>query len=328
MSSAEPGLVLGLDLGGTKLLGMVVSPEGEEPLAIDRVPTPAGSDALLDSIADLASSLVAEGRSAGHGEVQAVGLGAPGLVDRSGTLRFAPNLPGIVDLPLRELLEDRIGLPVVIDNDATCAGWAEHERGSSRGANHSVTITLGTGIGGGITVKGEVLRGAHGYAGEAGHMVVDIDGIECPCGRRGCWERYASGSALGGQGRDALVAALAAGRPTILTGMVDGDPEAVRGEHVTDAALAGDEVAQEVLAGFGRWVAIGLVNLVNVLDSEIVVLGGGLIEVGDLLMDPVRRAYEELVLGGGHRDPVPIVAASLGERAGAWGAALLAAART
>ena len=320
--------VLGLDLGGTKLLGLVVRPDGDDPIASDRLPTPSGAEALIEAIAELTRSLVARVRSDGHGEVQAVGLGAPGLVDRSGTLRFAPNLPGIVDLPLKALLEDRLGMPVVIDNDATCAGWAEHERGASQGANHSVTVTLGTGIGAGITVKGEVLRGAHGYAGEPGHMVIDPGGFECPCGRRGCWERYASGSALGRQAREAAVAALAEGRQTVLLDLVAGDPTALRGEHVTAAALAGDVMARELLVAFGRWVAMGLVNLVNVLDSEILVLGGGLIEAGDLLMGPVRAGYEELVLASSHREPVPIVPATLGERAGAWGAALLAAART
>lgn len=320
--------VLGLDLGGTKLLGLVVRPDGDDPIASDRVPTPSGAEALLDSISGLTRSLVERVRSEGHGEVRAVGLGAPGLVDRSGTLRFAPNLPGIVDLPLRALLEERLGLPVVIDNDATCAGWAEHERGASKGANHSVTLTLGTGIGAGITVKGEVLRGAHGYAGEPGHMVIDPGGLECPCGRMGCWERYASGTALGIQARQAALSALAEGRRTGLLDLVDGDPTAVRGEHVTAAALAGDVTARALLVTFGRWVAMGLVNLVNVLDSEILVLGGGLIEAGDLLMDPVRAGYEELVLASAHREPVPIVPAALGERAGAWGAALLAAART
>ncbi len=122
-----------------------------------------------------------------------VGLGAPGLVDRTGTLRYGPNLPGVIDFDFATALTDRVGRPATVDNDATCAAWGEHERGAARGCNHSVTVTLGTGIGAGITVKGELLRGANGFAGEPGHMVVDPDGPLCPCGRRGCWERYASG---------------------------------------------------------------------------------------------------------------------------------------
>lgn len=317
-------LLCGLDLGGTKLLGLVVDTGDAPPLVVDRVPTPSGPDAIVEAIVALGSDLAARAEEASGREVTAFGLGAPGLVDRSGTLRYGPNVPGVVDLSLASVLAERLGRPVVVDNDATCAGWAEHERGAARGANHSVTITLGTGIGAGITVKGEVLRGAHGYAGEPGHMVVDPAGPLCPCGRRGCWERYASGSGLGWLAREAAVAGVAA-RVVELAG---GEAESVRGEHVTAAAAEGDAGALVVLERFAWWVALGIANLVNVLDSEIVVIGGGLVEVGDLLLDPVRSAYAELVMGTTHREPVPIVAAELGEQAGAWGAALLASART
>ncbi|MCU1497130.1 MAG: glk [Acidimicrobiales bacterium] len=320
MSSQPVGLVCGLDLGGTKLLGLVADPRSDAPLILEKVPTPSGADAVVESLVDLARELI--GRV--DGEVVAVGLGAPGLVDRSGTLRYGPNLPGVVNLPLARMLSERLGLPAVVDNDATCAAWGEHEKGAARGANHSVTVTLGTGIGAGITVKGEVLRGAHGFAGEPGHMVVDPSGPLCPCGRRGCWERYASGSGLGRLAREAAVAGVAA-RVVELAG---GDPEAVRGEHVTAAAAEGDDEALAVVRRFAWWVALGVANLVNILDSEIVVIGGGLAEAGDLLLDPIRTAYDELVMGARHREPVPIVQAQLGERAGAWGAALLAGARS
>lgn len=244
-------------------------------------------------------------------------------MDRSGTLRYGPNIPGVTDLPLAARLRERLGLPVVVDNDATCAAWAEHERGAARGANHSITVTLGTGIGGGITVKGEVLRGAHGFAGEPGHMVVDPSGPRCPCGRRGCWEVFASGTGLGRLGR---LAAEAGGAPTLVE-RAGGQVVAIRGEHVTAAAADGDAAALAVLEDFGGWVALGVANLVNLLDCEIVVLGGGLVEAGELLLAPVRAAYQRLAMGADHREPVPIVAAALGERAGAWGAALLASAR-
>jgi glucokinase len=227
-------------------------------------------------------------------------------------MRFGPNLPGVLDVAFARVLGERLGRAVVVDNDATCAAWAEHERGAARGANHSITVTLGTGIGAGITVKGEVLRGAHGFAGEPGHMVVDPSGPLCPCGRRGCWERYASGSGLGWLAREAAVAGVAS-RVVALAG---GDPESVRGEHVT------------VVRRFAWWVALGVANLVNILDSEVVVIGGGLAEAGDLMLDPIRSAYQELVMGAAHRPVVPIVQAELGEQAGAWGAALLAAARS
>ncbi|MEJ7582766.1 MAG: ROK family protein [Acidimicrobiales bacterium] len=184
-------------------------------------------------------------------------------------------------------------------------------------------ITLGTGIGAGITVKGEVLRGANGFAGEPGHMVVNPNGPPCPCGRRGCWERYASGSGLGRLAREAAHAGLASG----VVALAGGECENVRGEHVTAAAESGDPAALKVLEDFGWWVALGIANLVNVLDSEVIVIGGGLVEAGDLVLDPTRRAYAELVLAAEHRPPVDIVSAQLGEHAGAIGAALLAAAR-
>ena len=322
MSALRP-LVCGLDLGGTKLLGLVADPTGDQPLVVDKVPSPHGAEAVVEGLVDLAAELIEQAETASEGEVVAVGLGAPGLVDRSGTLRYGPNIPGVEDFALSAVLGERLGLPVVVDNDATCAAWAEHERGAARGANHSLTVTLGTGIGAGITVKGEILRGAHGFAGEPGHMVVDPSGPPCPCGRRGCWERFASGSGLGRLAREAAAAGLAS-RMVELAG---GEVEGLLGEHVTAAAAEGDAQSLAVLDRFGWWVALGVANLVNILDSEIVVIGGGLVQAGDLLLDPIRGAYGELVMGAGHRAPVPIVQAELGERAGAWGAALLAAAR-
>ncbi|MEO6987859.1 MAG: ROK family protein [Aquihabitans sp.] len=314
-------VVCGFDLGGTKLLGLVVDRDGEKPLAVEQVPTPTTVDDLVNAVVDMNRRLLAA--VGDDAELVAVGMGAPGLVDRAGVLRYGPHLPGIVDVPLSEALSERLGVPAAIDNDANCAAWAEHERGASRGMNHSVMVTLGTGIGGGITVNGELLRGAHGFSGEIGHMVVDPNGPPCPCGRRGCWERFGSGSGLGRLAREAADA----GSATRMIELAGGDPAQVTGEHVTQAAGEGDAEAQAVLDRFAWWVALGLANLVNMLDSEIVVLGGGLVAAGDLLLDPVRAAFNGLIMGSDHRDPVPIVVAELGTQAGAWGAALLADAR-
>lgn len=314
-------LVCGLDLGGTKLLGVVVDPDADAPLVVMKSDRPAS---VVDGMAEMVAAMVAEARTiAPDAQVVGVGVGAPGLVDRAGVFRYGPNLPGVTLVPVADELSARVGLPVVADNDATCAGWAEHERGAAQGADHSITITLGTGIGAGMTVKGEVLRGAHGFAGEPGHMVIDPSGPECGCGRMGCWEQFASGNALGRMGREAV----ARGQAMVLVDLAGGDPGAVRGEHVTAAAAAGDADAKAVVGQFAWWVASGLANLVNVLDSEVVVIGGGLAEVGDLLLDPVRAAFDGMVMGASHRERVPIVGAQLGERSGAWGAALLAAAR-
>lgn len=322
-------LVAGLDLGGTKLLGLVLDPEVEEasPLAEGRVPTPEGADAVLAALADLVTDLRDRARSDHGRELRAVGLGAPGLVDRAGTFRYGPNLPGVVGVPVAAELSERVGLPVVVDNDATCAAWGEHERGASRGRNHSLLVTLGTGIGGGITVKGEVLRGAYGFAGEPGHMVVDPSGPPCTCGRSGCWERYASGTGLGWLARDSLERGDAPADGPMVEA-AGGEVSAVRGEHVAAAARDGDPAARAVFDRLAGWLALGLANLISVLDCEIVVVGGGLVEIADLFLPQTRRELRTVLIASEHRPRVPLVPARLGERAGAIGAALLATART
>lgn len=326
-------MVCGLDLGGTKLLGVVldpdVAPAADDPrfgiLVSERVPTPhTGADGLVEAMAGLVETLRARTRGELGADLAALGIGAPGLVDRDGVMHTGPNLPGIGRIAFAERLGAATGLDTVVDNDATCAAWAEHERGAWGGYNHTLFLTLGTGIGGGVTVKGELLRGAHGFGGEAGHMVIDPSGPPCPCGRRGCWERYASGSGLGRLARDAAMAGQA---PRVLE-LAGGDPEAVRGEHVTRAATEGDQGAVAVMATFGSWVALGIANLVAVLDSEMVIIGGGLIEAGAVVMDPIRAAFDAHLMGAEVRPAVPIEQATMGGWAGGIGAALLAAQRT
>ncbi|HEX9260087.1 MAG TPA: ROK family protein [Acidimicrobiales bacterium] len=303
------GLVAGIDIGGTKCLGVVIDADGEVVREARRA-TPKGPDAVVEVLADLAEELQ---------PWDAVGIGAAGLVTLDGVVRAAPNLPGVFGLALRARLEVRLGRPVAVDNDATCAMLAEWRLGAAQGAADAVLVTLGTGIGGGLVVDGSLVRGRNGFAGEPGHMVVDPNGPWCVCGRHGCWERYASGSGLGALARSAATA----GR---LERVVDlaGDAEAVRGEHVQQAALEGDTSALEVLDEFGRWVAIGLVNLTNLLDPEVLVVGGGLAEAGDLLLDPVRRWVAELLYAPQWRPHPRVELAVMGERAGAVGAAMVA----
>lgn len=309
---ADPATrTVGIDLGGTKCLAVAV--EYARVVEERRVPTPTGGAALLDALTDLAVDM------GDAGTVIGVGVGAPGLVDRAGVLRFAPNLPGVVDLAIGSELEARLGVPVRVDNDATCAGWGERQAGAAQGFEDVILATLGTGIGGGIIVGGRLLRGANGFAGEIGHMVVEADGLLCPCGQRGCWERYASGGALGRMGQ----AAASAGQAGRVLDLAGGDAAAVRGEHVTGAAAEGDRAALTMVGDFGRWVALGLANLADVFDPQAFVLGGGLVKAGELLLGPVRSAFAELLTGRRFRPDIAIMAATLGERAGAIGAASL-----
>jgi glucokinase len=311
--------VVGVDLGGTKVLARVVDPARPlDALATARVDTPRGPDAIVAAIADLVARV---GGLAGGPPPVAVGVGAAGLVGDGGVVRTAPNLPGVVGLELGARLEAVLGRPVVVENDATCAMVAEHRAGAAAGFDHACLVTLGTGIGGGLIIDGRLVRGAGGLAGEPGHVVVDPNGPPCPCGRRGCWERFASGSGLGRLAREAAEA----GRADRVVALAGGDPEGVRGEHLTRAALEGDPDALEVMRTFAWWVALGLANLAALLDTEVLVIGGGLVAAGPLLLDPTREAFAKHLLGFSQRAPVSVVLAALGPEAGAIGAAFLAA---
>lgn len=303
---------VGIDVGGTKALGVVLDESGNV-VAEDRRPTPRGPGStarLIETLAELAESL---------GPYDHLGVGVPGLVTYDGVLRAAPNLDGVADLDVAGLLGERVGHHVQVDNDATCATVSEWLYGAGKGATDMVLVTLGTGIGGGLVIGGRVQRGKHGFTGEFGHMVVNPNGPPCPCGRRGCWERYASGSGLARLAREAAVGR----RVSRVLDIAGGDPEAVRGEMVQQAAREGDPDALAVIDDFGRWVALGLVNLTNALDPQMFVLGGGLAVGADLYLEPIKRWFRELIYQPELR-PMPDVAfAQWGERAGAVGAALL-----
>lgn len=304
---------IGVDLGGTKMLAVTVDEAGKV-IGERRVPTPEGADALIDAFVALIDAQRADT------SVDAVGVGAAGLVDRDGVLHIGPNLPGVRKLAIKALLEERLGLPVQVDNDATCAAWGERELGAAKGSDDVVVVTLGTGIGGGLVLDGHLYRGAHGFAGEVGHIKVDPNGIPCPCGGRGCWERYASGSALGRYGREAGEG----GRATRVVELAGGDFHNVRGEHVGAAAREGDPEAVTLMDRFAWWVAQGLANLADAFDPDTIVIGGGMLESADLFLDRTRAVFLDLVLAGPDRPAVALVPATLGERAGAIGAALVA----
>jgi len=320
------GVTYGIDIGGTKVLGVALG-AGEAIVADTRVPTPTGTRQIVGShVADAVAEVAAEldrtlGRDAATTDPAPVGVGAPGMVDRQGRLCFAPNLPQAHGVDWTELIGPRLpGRRVLIENDANLAVLAEQRLGAARAYRHVVMVTLGTGIGGGIVIDGRVEVGSAGFAGEIGHMVVDPAGPPCPCGRRGCWERYASGAGLGLLAREAALA----GRLDGVVRRAGGDPENVRGEDVSAAAAAGDPAARQVIGEVGRWVGFGLANLAAALDPECFVLGGGLVRAGDLLFDAARASFGELVEGGDRRPLAAVVPAAFGERAGAVGAALTA----
>jgi len=309
-------LAIGVDIGGTKVSGGVVSQDGTV-LACLRRPTPSNDPGRT---AATIAAVVSELRT--KHEVAAVGIGAAGWVDLArATVLFAPNLAWR-DEPLRERLEDLIGLPITVENDANAAAWAEYRFGVGRGERILAMITLGTGIGSGLVVAGELYRGAHGIAPEFGHMCVVPEGRRCGCGNRGCWEQYASGKALVREARDiATGAPLSAGALLVAAG---GEVSAIDGLTVTEVALAGDAAARECFEEVGRWLGKGLAALASVLDPSCFVIGGGVADARDLLLDPTRRAFEATLPGRGFR-PMPAVRlAALGNLAGMVGAADLA----
>lgn len=309
-------LTIGVDVGGTKIAAGVVDATGHL-LAKVRLSTPA---ATAESVEAGIAAAVLE-LKAGY-DVAAVGVAAPGFVDaQRTTLRFTPNLP-MADRPLRALLEPRVGLPVVVENDASAAAWGEYRFGGGRGVSDVVLLTVGTGLGGGIVLDGRLLRGAFGIAGEFGHVRIVPGGLPCGCGNRGCWEQYTSGRALIRQAQ-----ALARANPpraSRLLELAGGQVEAIAGAMITRAAADGDPASVELLAELGRWLGEGIADIADVLDPAVVVIGGGVSEAGDLLLEPARKAFSASLSAGSHRPHLVIRAAELGNDAGLIGAADLA----
>lgn len=309
-------LLIGVDVGGTKVLAGEVTPDGRVlRTATRRTPGRRVSVTSLEDALTAAVLEVADGRVP-----LAIGLAAAGFVDAAGErVMFAPHLPWAGE-DVRRRLAERWGAPVTLDNDANCAAYAESRLGAARGAGSAVMVTMGTGIGGALVLDGRVLRGAHGMAGEFGHMQVVPGGRACECGRHGCWEQYSSGNAL-----VRLARARVAVEPTVLTDLCQGQPEQLTGPMVTAAAEDGDLVARQAFASVGDWLGVGLASLVAAFDPEVVVVGGGVSAAGDRLLDPARVALGRSLVGAEHRSVPEVRAARLGPAAGLVGAALLAA---
>jgi glucokinase len=315
MSASEvvDSLTIGVDVGGTKVWAGVVDAQGTL-LADARRPTPSQEPAkVIETIADLVEELRID-----H-TVEAVGIGAAGFVDSARSrVRFAPNLAWR-DEPLRDEAIERIGLPVVVENDANAMAWAEHRFGAGRGEDNLVCLTIGTGIGGGLVFDGRLLRGAFGIGAEIGHMCLVEGGHECGCGNRGCYEQYGSGRALVRTAREmAALSPTAAGRLLELAG---GRIDAEAGPAITAAAHEGDPLAVKCFEQIGASIGRGLASLAAILDPGRFVLGGGVCEAGDLLLDPVRTEFLANLSGRRYRPEADIVLAELGSRAGIIGAA-------
>jgi glucokinase len=306
---------LGIDIGGTKVAGGLIAPDGRI-LDTARRATPGASvieteDAIAGVVGDLAA------RHAGP--VVGVGVGAAGWFDRTGdTVLFSPHLAWRHS-SLRKDLAARLQMPLWVGNDADAAAWAEYRYGAARRADLALMITLGTGIGGGIVLDGRLRRGSHGVAGEWGHMRVVPDGRLCACGNRGCWEQYASGTALGQTAREVATSSPAAAAR--LLERVAGDAERLTGEDVAAAAADGDALALELVTEVGSWLGQGIADLAAALDPEVVVIGGGVSKLGELVLAPARERLERALPGRGFRPGPRVVAAELGPQAGMVGAA-------
>jgi len=308
----DPPEVVGVDVGGTKIAALRMTPDGQVLERAERSTPADDAQGILTSLIEAAA--VVRGPA-----VVAIGIGAPGLVTAHGVLRYGPNM-ALREVSLNDRVGSALGLPCATENDATAATWAEFAIGAGRHATHMLLVTVGTGIGGGIVVDGRIMRGAHGFAGEIGHVIVEPGGPRCGCGNRGCWEAVASGTAIS----RAAIEAVRAHPGSLLHEIAGGDPDRADGPAVTEAARRGDTVAINILTEVGSRLGQGIAGLANVLDPELVVVGGGAAEAGDLLLGPARVAFRDALEAPDHRPEVPLVPAALGNDAGAVGAGLLA----
>ncbi len=309
------GLTVGVDIGGTKIAAGVVDEDGAILTQVT-VPTPDESGKVLDAIAETFQQVRTE-----H-NIEAVGLSAAGPIDeKRATVVSSPNVAWRA-VPLRDEIEQRVELPVVVENDANAAAWGEARFGAGKSENHLLFVIVGTGIGGGIVLDGALYRGRFGMAGEIGHICVVPGGLRCGCGNKGCLEQYASGQALVREARE--VAQFDSAVAARLRELAGDTAEGITGPIVTQVAREGDPVAIDLFAELGRWLGVGLANLAAVLDPGCIVLGGGVSEAGELLLKPTREAFHRSLVYRGHWPEAEIRLAQLGAEAGLVGAADLA----
>ena len=308
-------LTVGIDVGGTSLRASVVDGDGQV-LDSTAAPTPHTARALERGLDRAVQEL------AGRHDIAAVGLAVAGFIDSDRTtVLFAPHLPW-VNTPVATEMSMRIGLPVLLEHDANSAAWAEYRFGAASGGRNVVMVAIGTGIGAALLIDGRIYRGSHGVAPELGHIQVVPDGRACPCGKRGCWERYCSGTAL----VDTAVELLAAdpASSTTLAREVFLDPGSLTGRRIASAAHEGDSIARRTMEDFAQWLGVGLSMVSDVYAPDLIVLAGGVATSSSQFLARATDKYAELVTGAGHRPLARIRSTQLGEAAGMIGAAELA----
>jgi len=319
--TGQQGLpVLAVDIGGTKIIAAVFSTDGQL-LAKDVYPTLAGDgvSAVIERIFTAIDRLLSQNITE-ISQLDCIGIAVAGAIDSNrGLVTVSPNLPGWLDVPLRYIVQDRYQVDAFLVNDASAAALGEHRFGVGRGVSNLILLTLGTGIGGGIVINGEMYCGVCGSAGEIGHMVIDVNGPECACGNRGCLEALASGTAVA---RDAI-RRITQGEKSSLVEMAEGKIESITAETVGTAARNGDSLALDVLSRAANYLGVGMVNLVNIFNPEMIVLGGGMAKLGSLFIDPAKRVVAERAFPISAQ-AVRIVTAQLGNEAGVYGAAAFA----
>jgi glucokinase len=320
MTHKKDILILGIDLGGTKILTSVVDTEGKL-LSRDHSVTPAdkGQPAVVQAILKSADSAL---RQAGlsPSDVAAIGVAAPGLSNpETGILYTSPNLPGLKDVPLREMVEREFGRPAFLINDADAAAVGELHFGAGRDARNFIYITVSTGIGGGIIIDRRIYTGSTGTAGELGHMVIADSGPLCNCGNMGCWEALASGTALAKEAQRLIDS----GADTTMLKYAGGKVEKVTAEIIHQAAVAGDTLAGKLIARTAYYLGVGLANLINIFNPELIVIGGGLSNIGDMLLHPAYQEAERRAFPESYR-ATRFARAELGRNSGVIGAATFA----
>ena len=303
--------IIGIDLGGTKIATVLTDTEGAIIKRVEEATNAhEGQDAVIERIKETVYKVLDPGK-----DVVGIGIGSPGPLDlENGVVLKTPNLKWD-NVPIRDILEEEFGITTYLENDANAAAAGEYRFGAGKGARNLIYITVSTGIGSGIIIDGKVYRGAHGIAGELGHTIIDPNGPICGCGQRGCLEAFASGTGLA---RRAILE-LQLGVESIIRELVEGDLQKVTARTLEDAALKGDEFALNMWESTGDYLGIGMTNVINFLDPEMIIIGGGVSKAGELLFEPMRRSIKKRAIESA-ASKVKIVPAALGKDVGTLGA--------